>query len=84
MVNLDDRHLLNFLLLVLQWLIVFLELWPLLLLIGREPNQEVFHCLLPLFPDNPAQEHYHLCRFCVLPLPPFVGFLLTALLGILS
>ena len=78
MVNLDDCHLLNLLLFILQWFIVFLELWPSLLLMDKEPSQEVFcRLLLPFLGNSSVQEHCHLCWFYILLFLSFVDFLLT-------
>ena len=77
MANLDDHRLLDLLSLVGQWLVVSLELWLSLLLMDKEPNQEVFCRLLHLSFGDFVQECCHLCwSFIFLPFL-FVGFPLT-------
>src|SRR5712672_1829492 len=77
MANLDDRRLLGSFGFVLQWLVVSVELWSSSLLMGKGPNQEVFHRLLRLSFDDFVQRHHHLCWSCPLLSPSFEGFLLT-------
>jgi len=77
MANLDDRRLLDLLSFVRQWLVVSLELWLSLLLMDKEPNQEVFHRLLHLPFGDLVQGHCHRYWFSVFLLFLLVGFLLT-------
>jgi len=77
MANLDDRRLLDLLSFAGQWLVVSLELWLSLLLMDKEPNQEVFRHLLHLPFGDFVQGCCHLCwSFVFLPFL-LVGFLLT-------
>jgi len=77
MANLDDRCLLDLLLFVGQWLVVSLEPWSSLLLMDKEPNQEVFRHLLHLPFGDLVWGCCHLYWFFVFLPFLLVGFLLT-------